>query len=125
MAGKMLEESKRLGALGNAEAPKRTLGVAEYRGVRCDEWELLGGWLGLFPANQRPVCCFFGAATARACVFFNHGGWLFTRAPRRAFERGALPAPRTRQLAGFVVNEVRRDDIAARFAGAPDAVAKR
>ena len=39
--------------------------------------------------------------------------------------QGVLPAPRTRPLAGFVLNEVRRNDLPARFAEALGAVVER
>ena len=52
-----------------------------------------------------------------------HGCWNFPAAT--SLRQGVLSAPLARLLAGFVLDEVRRDDLPARSAEAPGAVVER
>ena len=94
--------------------------------LQCSFAGLLGGLatsLGLSPANQRGVCYFFCATAACAYRDFPIAAAGFSR--RSAPPRGRPSAPRARPLVGFVLDEVRRDDLAAGFAEALGAVAER
>ena len=85
---------------------------------------MLGSWLGLSPRPISAAFIFLGATAACAYRFLFQPLRLDFYAAARLRE-GVLPPPRARLLVGFVLNEVRRDDLVARFAEALDAAVKR
>ena len=89
---------------------KLTLSVVEYRGATSGD--RLEGWLGLSPANQRRVCHFLALLRRARIVFFQPQRLTFHAAA--CLRESVLPEPRARLLMGFVLDEVRREDFAAR-----------